>query len=76
MKPEQILWIKCLDPNQQNGTIQSVLQDADLQGSSFENTLKFILKATLNERETLMKENSAMARTLKKHNLYTLENIS
>lgn len=75
MKPEQITWLSQLDPNKENGTIQSVLLRNDLSSCPFEGTLKFLLQATLDERKQLLQENKRYADILKKNGLYTHETI-
>lgn len=73
MTPTQIERLKLLDPDGVNGTIQSVLLRDDLHTQSSENTLYWLLKMTLLEKETLIKENRKYFKVLKKHNLMTNE---
>lgn len=73
MTPTQIERLKLLDPDGVNGTIQSVLLRDDLHTQSSENTLYWLLKMTLLEKETLMKENKKYFKCLKKNGLMTNE---
>lgn len=73
MTPTQIERLKLLDPDGANGTIQSVLLRDDLNTQSSENTLYWLLKMTLLEKDTLMKENKKYFKVLKKNNLMTNE---
>lgn len=71
MKPSQIEFLKKLDPDKQNGTIQSVLLDKDVEKFDFVTVLQHLLSLTVGEKYALMKENRKMKEVLKKHNLYT-----
>lgn len=73
MTPTQIERLKLLDPDGVNGTIQSVLLRDDLHTQSSENTLYWLLKMTLLEKETLMKENKKYFKVLKRNGLMTNE---
>ncbi|WP_373033395.1 hypothetical protein [Sulfurovum sp.] len=75
MTPANIQKLKLLDPKGKSGTIQSVVLRNDLHSQSYENTLYWLLKVTLLEKEALEKENKKYVRELKKHSLYTNELI-
>lgn len=56
MKQQDIDWIKKLDPEGMNGTIQSVLLSNDLSAAGFESVLKFLLIRTLDEKQSYIEE--------------------
>lgn len=56
MKQQDIDWIKKLDPEGMNGTIQSVLLSNDLSAAGFESVLKFLLIRTLEEKQSYIEE--------------------
>lgn len=63
MKQQDIDWIKKLDPDEMNGTIQSVLLSSNLSTAGFESVLKFLLIRTLEEKQSYVEE-------IKKRNMY------
>lgn len=63
MKQQDIDWIKKLDPEEMNGTIQSVLLSNDLSTVGFESVLKFLLIRTLEEKRGYIEE-------IKKRDMY------
>lgn len=71
MTPTNIQKLKLLDPKGKSGTIQSVVLRNDLHSQSYENTLYWLLKVTLLEKDALEKENAKYVKELKKHGLYT-----
>lgn len=71
MTPANIQKLKLLDPKGKSGTIQSVVLRNDLHSQSYENTLYWLLKVTLLEKEALEKENAKYVKELKKYGLYT-----
>lgn len=73
MNLNQQLWLKSLDPDQMYGTIQRVLMEENLSVVPFEQVAKFLIGAMMQERETMLKENTIMRKELIKHNLYTSE---
>jgi Mn-containing catalase len=75
MNKDEIDLIKKLDPEQINGTIQSVLLRDDLHKLVFKEVLYYLLKTTLSEKEFYMKDNEKLANILKKHKLYTSETL-
>lgn len=75
MNKDEINLIKKLDPEGINGTIQSLLLRDDLNTVVFKEALVYLLRNTLNERQAYMDENKKLTEILKKHNLYTTENL-
>lgn len=75
MTPSNIQKLKLLDPKGKSGTIQSVVLRNDLHSQSYENTLYWLLKVTLMEKEALEKENKKYIKALKANGLYTNELI-
>lgn len=73
MNLNQQLWLKSLDPNQEYGTLQRVLLEENLSIIPFEQVVKYIIDAMINERNTMLKENTLMRKELMKHGLYTSE---
>ncbi len=65
MTPQQIEWIKSLDKEGVNGTIQGVLLRDDLGQVPLEGALKYLLSNTLTEKEALQKDNGKMFNALK-----------
>lgn len=64
MKREAIDFLKSLDPEEVNGTVQSVLLNPNLHAIGFEQALKFLIMRTLEEKEALIKTNTAMCNYL------------
>lgn len=75
MTPQQIEKLKVLDPDGNSGTIQSVLLRDDLNNVQFSEACYWLLKQTLQEKQSLQMENSKLANILKKNGLYTSENL-
>ena len=75
MTPANIQKLKLLDPKGKSGTIQSVVLRNDLHSQSYENTLYWLLKVVLMEKEVLEKENKKYVKALKANGLYTNELI-
>lgn len=75
MKPEQIEFLKSLDPKGEYGTLQSVLMQDSLNQVPFDNACKHLLKIMMSERQILLKENLKYAIVLKENGLYTSELI-
>lgn len=73
MNLNQQLWLKSLDPDQMYGTIQRILMEENLSVVPFEQVCKHLVGAMMQERETMLKENTIMRKELVKHNLYTSE---
>lgn len=64
MKQEAIDFLKSLDPDGMNGTIQSVLMNPNLGSAGFEQVLKMLLVQTLQEKEALIGLNMKMTNYL------------
>lgn len=73
MTPANIQKLKLLDPKGKSGTIQSVVLRNDLHSQSYENTLYWLLKVVLMEKQALEQENKRFFKVLKEHNLMTNE---
>lgn len=73
MNINQITWLKSLDPSQEYGTLQRVLMEENLSIVPFEQVAKYIITAMMDERSTMLKENTLMRKELQKHGLYTSE---
>ncbi|MGL5012966.1 MAG: hypothetical protein ACRC6V_01580 [Bacteroidales bacterium] len=73
MNLNQIEFLKALDPNQEYGTIQRILMEENLSIVPFENVAKYLLNCMVQERQTMLKENTLMQKELQKHGLYTSE---
>jgi hypothetical protein len=73
MNKEQIAFIRSLDKDNMNGTIQSLLHQKNIEEVQFTEALKFLLVNTLREKETLAKENRSMVKFLKGKGLYSME---
>lgn len=55
MNLNQIEFLKALDRNQEYGTLQRILQEANLSDVPFEQVCKHILVAMMDERQTFLK---------------------
>lgn len=75
MNQESIAFFDRIDPNKENGSIQCVLSEGNLQALSFESVSKRIIMNLLNDRQALLKENRNMANYLKKINQYCEEAV-
>lgn len=73
MKQEDIDFWNRVDPKKENGSIQCVLSEGNLQALSFEATAKRIIMNLLNDRQAILTENKAMSSYLKKIGHYTAE---
>lgn len=71
MTPANIQKLKLLDPKGKSGTIQSVVLRNDLHSQSYENTLYWLLKVVLMEKDALEKENKRFFKVLKENGLMT-----
>lgn len=70
MNLNQQLWLKSLDPDQMYGTIPRVLMEEKLSVVPFEAVCKHLITAMMQERETMMDENTRMRKALEKAGLY------
>lgn len=75
MKPDQINWVKNLDPQGLDGTIQGLLFEPNLDRIPFEAFLKALVIRLKADKEAALQDNKKLANVLKKHGLYTSENI-
>ena len=73
MTPNQIQFLKQLDPDQMYGSLQRVLMEDNLSMIPFENTAKYLLNCMMDERKELLQVNERMRKALVKANLYTNE---
>lgn len=75
MKPQEINYLKTLDPLGLNGTIQTILMDSNINEIPFVSALQFILSKTLEEKKALQTENTRMRMVLQHNNPYTSQNL-
>ena len=73
MTPNQVQFLKQLDPDQMYGSLQRVLLTDNLSMIPFENTAKYLLNCMMDERKELLQVNERMRKALVKANLYTNE---
>lgn len=73
MNTNQIHFLKALDPEGSYGTLQNMLFTENLSVIPFEAVAKHLITAMMQERETMLKENTLMQKELQKHGLYTSE---
>lgn len=65
MKQEDIAFFERIDPKKENGSLQSILSEGNLQALSFESVSKRIIMNLLNDRQAILTENRNMANYLK-----------
>lgn len=65
MDNNKIQFIKDLDPEGIDGTIQSVLMRNDLHQIPYVNALEFLVKALNNDKNTLIKDNIRLSSKVK-----------
>lgn len=75
MKQEDIDFWSRVDPKKENGSIQAILSEGNLQALSFDSVAKRIIINLLNDRQAILTENKAMSSYLKKIGHYTAEAI-
>lgn len=73
MKQEDIDFFNRIDAKKENGSLQSILSEGNLQALSFEATAKRIIMNLLNDRQAILTENKAMSNYLKKIGHYNAE---
>lgn len=73
MNQESIDFFLRCDPKKENGSIQCVLSEGNLQALSFDSVAKRIIMNLLNDRQAILTENKAMSNYLKKIGHYTAE---
>lgn len=75
MNDHQISRIKSLDPESVDGSIQQVLLRDDLNQIPFSDACYHIAKCLKHDKTALEFENKKLASILKKHGLYTSEEL-
>lgn len=70
MNTNQIHFLKALDPSGSYGTLQNMLFTENLSVIPFEAVAKHLITAMMQERETMMDENTLMRKELEKNGLY------
>ena len=75
MKQEDIDFWSRVDPKKENGSIQAILLEGNLQALSFETCAKRIIMNLLNDRQAILTENKNLSAYLKKHGLYNHEAV-
>lgn len=75
MKQEDIDFWNRVDPKKENGSLQAILSEGNLQALSFESVSKRIIMNLLNDRQAILMENRNMANYLKKINQYCEEAV-
>lgn len=73
MKVEDLEFFKSLDKDFMDGTVQDIVYNNSSAPMLY--CLKKLCTNLKNEKDTLQKENKHLANILKKHGLYTTENI-
>jgi len=65
MTPSQIEYVKSLDPNKRDGTIQSfIMSNPNLQEVQFESFMKSVLNRILQEKWFLIENNVDLSRKI------------
>lgn len=75
MNQESIAFFERIDPKKENGSIQCVLSEGNLQALSFDSVAKRIIINLLNDRQAILTENKNLSAYLKKHGLYNHEAV-
>ena len=75
MKQEDIDFWSRVDPKKENGSIQAILSEGNLQALSFDSVAKRIIMNLLNDRQAILTENKNLSDYLKKHGLYNHEAV-
>lgn len=75
MKQEDIDFFNRVDPKKENGSLQSILSEGNLQALSFESFAKRIIMNLLNDRQAILTENKNLSAYLKKHGMYCEEAV-
>lgn len=73
MNQESIDFFSRIDPKKENGSIQAILSEGNLQALSFESVSKRIIMNLLNDRQAILVENRNMANYLKEIGHYNAE---
>lgn len=75
MKQEDIDFFNRIDAKKENGSIQCVISEGNLQALSFESCAKRIIMNLLNDRQAILTENKNLSAYLKKHGMYCEEAV-
>lgn len=75
MKENEIRFLVNLDIDRMNGTIQELLMRPNVLQMPYTKALEYLVKQTLVEKGVLQKENELLSVLVKKHGLYTRDNI-
>lgn len=75
MTPQQIEKLKSLDKEGCDGSIQQVLLRSDINQINFADACYHIARCLKNDKTSLADENKKFASILKKHGLYTSEEL-
>lgn len=73
MNQESIDFFLRCDPKKENGSLQCILSEGNLQALSFESVSKRIIMNLLNDRQAILTENKAMSSYLKQIGHYSAE---
>lgn len=71
----QIDKIKALDKDSTDGSIQSLLLRSDLKQVQFSEACFYLAQVLKGDKEALLLENAKLVKILKKHGLYTSEEL-
>lgn len=69
MKKEQIDFIKSLDPDNLDGSIQAVLLRDDLGMCRYEATLEFLIKCLKADKDSLYRDYLLLTKACREHNI-------
>ena len=70
MNITQINWLKSLDPDGMDGSLQQILLRNDLQTIPFDKVAQVLIVSLVNDKLTLITENKKLSQILKNENLY------
>ena len=75
MKQEDIDFWNRVDPKKENGSIQAIISEGNLQALSFDSVAKRIIMNLLNDRQAILTENKNLSAYLKKQGMYCEEAV-
>lgn len=75
MNQESIAFFERIDPKKENGSIQAIISEGNLQALSFDSVAKRIIINLLNDRQAILTENKSLSAYLKKHGMYCEEAV-
>lgn len=75
MKQEDIDFFNRIDAKKENGSIQAILSEGNLQALSFESVSKRIIINLLNDRQAILTENKNLSAYLKRYGMYCEEAV-